>query len=351
MLLIIAVALLALPAAAQISFPTDEFIHKYLHSGPANTVFYWSADTIGLKSEVMKNGSNVTWNLGGRIYDRDTTESSNGKLLTNPKTAPLADLEWFKDATHVLFYERTDPAQADSYSFIKIDDSGIYTLGSVSVVNNTPRLTLAYSEPLMEYKFPIEMGTSWTSTAHVINESGVVTSTSHTRSGEFDGYGTLLAPEVSASALRLHMNWKTTYFIGSTEFNIETNSFKWMTKSGLNADISSDSALNPSSAFYWTINSSNVHGNSNDENTLRMQLSNNPICSTTTLSFNMPKTETAVAYLTDASGREVKTLFSGTATSGENSISLNPGTLPNGTYFVHLVTHGITSTQKLIITK
>ena len=82
-----------------------------------------------------------------------------------------------------------------------------------------------------------------------------------------------------------------------------------------------------------------------------MQLSNNPVSSGTTLSFTMPRTETVVAYLSDASGREIMSLFSGTATSGENSIALNTATLPNGTYFVRLVTHSITSTQKLIIAK
>lgn len=352
MLLLIVVTALAMPASAQISFSSEEFIQRYTDSqATSKNLFLSSEDTTYIRAEINRKGANASWDIRNRKFIEDTTETDNSILLANPKDAPLSDNKWLKDATHVWLYHADDSTDADYYSFMKIDHTGIYTVGSVFVTDGVPKIALAYERPLMEYKLPLQFGTTWTSTSRVIDESGEPTLISHTRSGNVDGYGMVTTPKGGASTLRLHTKWRTTFFSSNMEFNIETNSFNWLTKKGISATVTADSSLNPSRVFMWMPLTSSVKDQRNEDNTHMMQLSNNPASSETTLSFTMPRTETVVAYLADASGREVKTLFTGTATSGQNSISLSPGTLPNGTYFIRLVSHGITSTQKLIITK
>lgn len=352
MLLLIAVIAIAMPVSAQISFSSEEFIARYTDSHAATkNLFLTSEDTMYIRAEINRKGANASWDIRNRKFVEDTTDTDNSVLLANPKDAPLSDNKWLKDATHVWFYKANDSTDSDLYSFMKIDNTGIYTVGSVTVHDGVPEIALAYETPLMEYKLPLQFGTTWTSTSRVIDGTGEPSLISHSRSGNVDGYGMVTTPKGSASALRLHTNWKTTFFSSNMEFNIETNSFNWLTKKGINATVTADSALKPSRVFMWMPLTSSVKDQQSEDNKHMMQLSNNPVSNETTLSFTMPTTETVIAYLADASGREVMPLFSGTATSGENSISLNPGTLPNGTYFVRLVTHGITSTQKLIIAK
>lgn len=353
MLLLLAAALIALPASAQISFSPEEFIERYIDShNSTKMLFYSSEDTAYIRAEMNRKGSNASWDIRNRIFVLDTTDTDNSILLANPKDAPLSDNKWLKDATHVWYTQAKDSTSSDFYSFMKINNSGIYELGSVSVSKGIPQVTLAYETPLMEYKLPLQFGTNWTSTSRVIDESGEPTLITHSRTVNVDGYGMVTTPKGSAKTLRLHSKWRTGFFVGGMEFGIETNSFNWISKTGLSASVTADSALKPSRVFFWTPASSSVEEEKqHEDNTHMMQLSNNPASSETTLSFTMPRTESVVAYLADASGREVKTLFTGTATSGENSISLNLDTLPNGTYFVRLVTHGFTSTQKLIIAK
>lgn len=352
MLLLLASALMALPASAQISFSSEEFIERYISSSASSkNLFLSSEDTMYIRSEINRKGANASWDIRNRKFIEDTTDTDNSVLLANPKDAPLSDNKWLKDATHVWFYKANDSTDSDYYSFMKIDNTGIYTVGSVSVRNGVPELIFAYETPLTEYKLPLQFGTSWTTTSRVIDETGEPSLISHTRSGNVDGYGMVTTPKGSASTLRLHMKWRTAFFSGNMEFNMETNSFNWITKKGISATVTADSALKPSRVFMWMPITSSVKDQKNQDNTHMMQLSNNPVSSETTLSFTMPRTETVVAYLADASGREVMPLFSGTATSGENSISLNPGPLPNGTYFVRLVSQGMSETQKLIIAK
>lgn len=352
MLLLIAVIAIAMPVSAQISFSSEEFIERYTNShASSKNLFLSSEDTMYIRAEISRKGANASWDIRNRTFIEDTAETDNSVLLDNPKDAPLSNNKWLKDATHVWFDKPNDLTDSYYYTFMKIDNTGIYTLGSVAVNDGIPKLTLAYETPLMEYKLPLVFGTTWTTTSRVIDETGEPTLVSHTRSGNVDGYGMVTTPKGSASTLRLHLTWRTTFFADGMEFNVETNSFNWLTKKGINAVVTADSALKPSKVFMWVPLPSSVNDQKNEENTHMMQLSNNPVSSETTLSFTMPRTGAVVAYLADASGREVKTLFTGTATSGENSISLNPGTLPNGTYFVRLVTHGITSSQKLIIAK
>ncbi|HEY6171468.1 MAG TPA: T9SS type A sorting domain-containing protein [Candidatus Kapabacteria bacterium] len=352
MLLLIAVTIMAMPVSAQISFSSEEFIERYISSSASSkNLFLSSEDTMYIRSEINRKGSNASWDIRNRKFIEDTTDTDNSILLANPKDAPLSDNKWLKDATHVWLYQAQDSTDSDHYSFMKIDNTGIYTVGSVSLRNGVAELIFAYETPLTEYKLPLQFGTNWTSTSRVIDETGEPSMISHTRSGNVDGYGMVTTPKGSASTLRLHMKWRTSFFSGNMEFDMETNSFNWITKKGISATVTADSALKPSRVFMWMPLTSSVKDQKSQDNTHMMQLSNNPVSSGTTLSFTMPRTETVAAYLTDASGREVMSLFSGTATSGENSIALNTGTIPNGTYFVRLVTHGITSTQKLIIAK
>jgi hypothetical protein len=352
MLLLIAVFALAAPASAQITFSADEFIERYTNAqNSTKYLFYTSEDTMYIRAEINRKGANASWDIRNRTFIEDTAETDNSVLLANPKDAPLSDNKWLKDATHVWFDKANDLTDSYYYTYMKIDNTGIYTLGSVSVNDGIPKLTLAYETPLMEYKLPLVFGTTWTTTSRVIDETGEPTLVSHTRSGNVDGYGMVTTPKGSASTLRLHLKWRTTFFSDGAEFNIETNSFNWLTKKGINAVVTADSALKPSRVFFWTPIAASVKDTKKEENKYMMQFTNNPVSNETTLSFEMPKTDTVVAYLADANGKEVRQLFTGMATQGSNSISLNSSGIANGTYFVRMVSASGVGTQKLIIAK
>ena len=79
----------------------------------------------------------------------------------------------------------------------------------------------------------------------------------------------------------------------------------------------------------------------------------NPFNPTTTLSFGLATTQSATVELFNALGQRVQTLFQGTARSGERqTIQVNVGGLPSGTYIARLVTaDGLVRAQSLILTK
>lgn len=343
---------MAMPVSAQISFSSEEFIKQYIDSYTSfKTLFFSSEDTMYIRAEMNRKGANASWDIRNRKFIVDTTETDNYVLLANPKDAPLSDNKWLKDATHVWFFKANDSTASDYYSFMKIDNTGIYTVGSVSINDGIPKLTLAYETPLIEYKLPLQFGTTWTSTSRVIDEMGEPTLVSHSRSGNVDGYGMVTTPKGSANTLRLHTKWRTTFFSSNMEFNIETNSFNWLTKKGINATVTADSALNPSRVFMWMPLTSSVKDQKNEANTHKMQLSNNPASSGTTLSYNLIDAENVRVTIMDNFGHEVKLVHDGFAPSGLNIFPIDLSTMTNGMYFLRISSNSIDGTRKLIISK
>jgi hypothetical protein len=85
---------------------------------------------------------------------------------------------------------------------------------------------------------------------------------------------------------------------------------------------------------------------------LNVTVSANPASgSDETVTFTMSDPGVARVQLMDELGREVRMLQNGRASVGENTVTIDPLTLANGTYFVHVEANGMTAMQKLVISR
>jgi len=77
----------------------------------------------------------------------------------------------------------------------------------------------------------------------------------------------------------------------------------------------------------------------------------NPFNPTTSLTFFLATRSFATLKVYDIEGRELATLFEGTAEPGEHHASWNAGGMPSGVYFARLNAGGLTQSRKMILVK
>ncbi len=77
----------------------------------------------------------------------------------------------------------------------------------------------------------------------------------------------------------------------------------------------------------------------------------NPFNSSTTFSFNIPKSELASLIIYDILGRETEMVISGYLASGSHKINWNSSKLVSGIYFYTLKTNTYSQTKKLLFIK
>jgi hypothetical protein len=82
-----------------------------------------------------------------------------------------------------------------------------------------------------------------------------------------------------------------------------------------------------------------------------LHLSSNPVNSGMKISCSLKNEGNLEVNLFDALGKNVRTITNMHSVAGENIIPFDPGRLPNGIYFLHATSDGMTATSKLIIQK
>lgn len=70
-----------------------------------------------------------------------------------------------------------------------------------------------------------------------------------------------------------------------------------------------------------------------------------------TLCFQLPASAGVYLTLHDISGRRVKDIYRGRLTSGNHILNLDTDGLPNGVYFLQLVTDEQRQTKKLLLVR
>ena len=80
-----------------------------------------------------------------------------------------------------------------------------------------------------------------------------------------------------------------------------------------------------------------------------IQLSPNPSVGSTTLSYQVNNNSTLNIYVTDLSGKVIKTLFSGTVQKGTQTLNIDTQDLSTGMYLVQISNSTGTTTTKLMV--
>ena len=73
----------------------------------------------------------------------------------------------------------------------------------------------------------------------------------------------------------------------------------------------------------------------------------NPVTSKTTISYSVPQTQNVSVVLFNAMGQQIRSLVSGIATKGENSVDLDASDLATGSYIVKIVANDFVATKKI----
>ncbi len=85
---------------------------------------------------------------------------------------------------------------------------------------------------------------------------------------------------------------------------------------------------------------------------LNLTLSQNPVSSSEVkVTYTMSDAGSAQVMIMDELGRTVRMLQNGSAIPGENTLTIDPMTLEQGTYFVRLTADGASAMQKLVVTR
>jgi hypothetical protein len=316
---------------------------------------YNDNSTVGLQALVDQTGANQTWSFLALPFVLDTsTTNGKGNGIIAPYSSSFPKAASFPTATHV---ETIASGGNNLYFFIRVDQSGVYSLGISGDSMGTPIIFQTYTPPEENFAFPLTYQTAWSSTSVIGSEGYAYT---EEIDGYVDGWGTYSIPgNAPVQALRIRTKTIDTYpsTIDSTPNgkdtipgSIDTSySFQWFNLSSFSASIDADANQNAMDASYNTPESQNIVLNNTPTSQYSISVGSNPLRSPTNVSFNLPSESQVRVSLMDPLGRVSQVLMNGMAHSGVNTLPLDPTNLMNGTYFLRIESAGNTSMQKLIV--
>lgn len=331
-------------APAQITLTSDDFI-AYSFGVPSMQAITFTTNDTGLQTLETINGSDQTWNFSGRKYTVQGFGSSTVSLVPYPGGAPFANDADFASATHVYEITSSDPTQTSIYTFVRIDPTGLWVLGSSQDSMGVLSKQTVANPPYQFYKFPMTYGTSWSYSTVIWNANF----TPDTESANFivDGWGTLITPPSNSNpTLRLNENVTINGFSSYTYY--------WFTKSFYSAQLDAESDLTPEDAQYSEPTGNGVNTNQGlmSGSNLNMLLSQNPMSNANSeLFYTLKSASTVCIELMDALGRSVQMLQNARAHAGQNIIPIDASSLTNGSYFVRVTSPEGSAMQKFVVEK
>ena len=153
----------------------------------------------GTTTTVAPNG---TESAGVTEWDLTSTAGDVHQLT-------LASLsgKWFASSFTGATYATTTDLATNTLGIFRVTDDGLYILGYAS---ETPNQTLfVYDTPVLSLKFPVVLGDSWVSTAHIVNGTlnGMSYAGLDTYKISIDARGTALLPFLSFdNTMRVHVD-------------------------------------------------------------------------------------------------------------------------------------------------
>lgn len=183
-----------------VTFRADDFTATSISAGPA--------------------GANMTWNFSAYNAANVTTYTTNA-------CPGQANCFRFPEANRI-----TKPAQAEVYEFVSMTDTEATRLGTYSGPT-VGEGTSTYTDPLIEYKFPITYQQQFDDTYQF---NGVSATSNMSESGQVsfvaDGYGTVITPVGTFSNVmrvkRMKSATQTIPGLPPATYNLET--YQWISQ-------------------------------------------------------------------------------------------------------------------------
>lgn len=142
---------------------------------------------------------------------------------------------------------------SDTFDYLLNSDAEATTIGNFSGMGN---VTMTYSDPLVNYKFPVNYLQEFTDN-YQLSTPG--TTETGQQSFKVDGYGTVITPNGTfPNALRIKRVRNGSQVTGGTTFNYVTESYQWVTENngpvlviGFNTfTINGQTTTQPSLAYF-----------------------------------------------------------------------------------------------------
>ncbi|MDR2235795.1 MAG: T9SS type A sorting domain-containing protein [Chryseobacterium sp.] len=298
-------------------------------------VTFRSGDVTGTSISAGPAGANMTWNF--------SAYSGANVVTTNTNACPgQANCFRFPDANRI-----TKPTEAEVYDFSSMTDTQAVMLGSYF----GPAMgegTSTYTDPLIEYQFPITYQQQFDDT-YQFNVVSAATNTSESGQVSFvaDGYGTVITPVGTYSnVMRVkRMRTATQTIPGFPSATYTNESYQWISQ-------------NEGVVLSYAINTSTFNGNTNVSKGLSYlvpgSLSTSEVKNgKTDISIYPNPSADTVTFQSkeDLKKMTVSSLDGKTVMTSENSRTIDISGLPKGVYILHGELKNGTSVSKKVIRK
>lgn len=154
----------------------------------------------GTTATVAPDGSKA----GGGITQWDLTSTAGD---VHQLTLEALSGKWFAASFPGATYATTTDLASNTLGIFRVADEGLYILGYASEAPN--QTLLVYDAPILSLKFPVTVGDSWVSAAHIVNGTlnGMPYAGLDTYKISIDARGTAVLPFLSfANTMRVHVD-------------------------------------------------------------------------------------------------------------------------------------------------
>lgn len=350
------VVLWSISASAQITFERADF--EALIGQQFEAQIFDSENDTGLQELVDMSGEDQTWDFTSVSFGQaaEGTISYQSMQPTAPDV-PGAEDEYFSQADFVIAIDFGDPKTEERdttvWSFAGLEDDGVYSYGSVFLVDQdlnedgkTPdTLDVAFEPPKQGTALPLSYGTTWSDTTEINSSTEILTA-------EVDGYGTLVLPDgYSAEALRVRKEVEITSF-GQTTQRV---SYEFITKEGLASANIYEVSEGTFMANYQVMEdvATGVEQVAAElPNSYRLEQNYpNPFNPSTTIQYSLTQGQHVKLTVYDMLGQPVGVLVNKKQAAGTYEAAFKAGHLPSGMYFYRLQTGNFTQTRQMMLVK
>ncbi len=302
------------------------------------------------------NADGMTFDLSGPVYDFTVFETTSETFQTTYVDPAMTMFPHeFPSATHAQVVEID---QGSGFSYLRLDEVGLYMLGFGTEVQGTDFL-LKYSPERPQMLFPFKKGSSWTYASDVMSPFEGMTRV-EAEEVEVIAEGTLRTPTGDYACLVVRQWERATTKI---EFggqvlseNYETDiSYDFITKDGISASLSIDtldeSSGNPTLIYAsWaaaSVQTSAQRPAAAQDLRIAATYPNPVRAGMLSVDWSMDRAGTAQLAVVDIYGRVHRVLQEGQMSAGHHSGRVSVAGLSPGQYFLRL-TQGSTVAMRPI---
>ena len=369
----LATALLAAPAAAQITITADEYRAYEIASGSTVTTTAFTTDSNSdipasdqdrIEALTQLQGANQTWDFTTITYPNEETTATT--VYRDGDVAGLPGASNFPEATAA--FEADADGAGLLYNYLVTNDDAVFSAGSyVPAQGGDPEVVVRFEpDPLQILAFPLTDGTSWSDqTTTTTSAGGATTETVNDYVYTVVGYGTLVTPAGSAETLMLEIETTATTTttipgIPPQTSTFVTTTYSWVTEGELGATAFFYDAGFPlpgggTSAVFAGYTADGDGGSTSSAEdgpgALVLAVAPNPTTGASRVLVSAARAGDATVAVFDVTGREVARLHGGPLAAGDHAFGLEAGALAPGVYVVRVGLDGAAATLRLTVAR